>query len=314
MSLSRRVGRLGNFGRSFPAVGSWEESHQLKSAFKHAVRNLIVTVSRAVPQSLRSGLASSSYSYLVRRVLNWSSEEGNPVVRIGRPLGGQSMRVNWALHKTYVFGTHEPGVVSGLEELVQPGWTAIDVGANIGYFTLLLANRVGPLGKVIAFEPLAENFNILQENIKLNSHRNVVAENLALMSRTERIELRSATPGAITWVASVRVDQNSAVESQSVEATSLDEYVHKNGIAKIDFLKIDVEGAEASVLAGARSVLDRDKPILLIELHELDRFKDKHPAILKLRDHNYQIRSLGMREWQEHVIAEPLGKLQMQPK
>ena len=280
----------------------------MESGFKRAVRNSVVAASRAVPQSVRSGLASSSYSHLVRKVLNWISGESNPVVRVGGPLGGQSMRVNWALHKTYVFGTYEPGVVQGLEELVQPGWTAVDVGANIGYFTLLMANRVGPQGKVIAFEPLAENFKILKENIQLNDHRNVVAENLALMSRTGRIELRSATPGAITWVASVKIDQNSAVESQSVEAVTLDEYVQRKGIAKVDFLKIDVEGAEASVLEGATSVLDRDKPILLIEMHELDRFKDKHPAILKLLSHDYHLRSLGVREWQEHFIAEPPGK------
>jgi FkbM family methyltransferase len=280
----------------------------LESGFKRAVRNSVVAASRAVPQSVRSGLASSSYSHLVRRVLNWISGESNPVVRVGGPLGGQSMRVNWALHKTYVFGTYEPGVVRGLEELVRPGWTAVDVGANIGYFTLLMANLVGPQGKVIAFEPLAENLRILKENIQLNGHANVVVENLALMSRTERIELRSATPGAITWVASVKIDQNSAVESQSVEAVTLDEYVQTKGIAKVDFLKIDVEGAEASVLEGATDVLHRDKPVLLIEMHELDRFKDKHPAILKLRDHDYHLRSLGMREWQEHFIAEPPGK------
>ena len=286
----------------------------MENGFKRAVRNSVVAVSRAVPQSVRTGLASSAYSPLVRRVLNWISEESNPVVRIGGPLGGQSMRVNWALHKTYVFGTYEPGVVQGLEELIQPGWTAVDVGANIGYFTLLMADRVGPQGKVIAFEPLAENFRILQENIQLNGHTNVVAENLALMSRTERIELRSATPGAITWVASVRIDQNSAVESQGVEAVTLDEYVQQKGIAKVDFLKIDVEGAEASVLEGAANVLNRDKPVLLIEMHELDRFKDQHPAILKLRDHNYNLRSLGVREWQEHFIAEPPGKPQTQFK
>jgi FkbM family methyltransferase len=280
----------------------------LESGFKRAVRNSVVAASRAVPQSVRSGLASSSYSHLVRRVLDWVSGESNPVVRIGGPLGGQSMRVNWALHKTYVFGTYEPGVVQGLEKLIQPGWTAIDVGANIGYFTLLMANLVGPHGKVIAFEPLAENFKILKENIQLNGHANVVAENLALMSRTERIELRSATPGAITWVASVKIDQNAAVESQSAEAVTLDEYVETNGIAKVDFLKIDVEGAEASVLEGATNVLNKHKPILLIEMHELDRFKDKHPAILKLRDHDYHLRSLGIREWQEHFIAEPPGK------
>lgn len=280
----------------------------MENGFKRAVRNSVVAASRAVPQSLRSGLASSSYSHLVRRVLNWVSGESNPVVRIGGPLGGQSMRVNWALHKTYVFGTYEPGVVKVLEELIRPGWTAIDVGANIGYFTLLMTNRVGPQGKVIAFEPLAENFRILQENIKLNGHANVVAENLALMSRTERIELRSATLGAITWVASVNIDQSSAVESQSVEAVALDEYVQKNGIVKVDFLKIDVEGSEASMLEGATNVLNRYQPTLLIEMHQLDRFKEQHPAILKLRDHNYQLRSLGIREWQEHFIAEPPGK------
>ena len=283
-------------------------SDQSESGFKRAVRDSIVAVSRSVPQSLRSGLASSSYSYLVRRVLDWINGESDPVIRLGGPLGGQSMRVNWALHKTYVFGTHEPSVVQGLKEVVQPGWTAIDVGANIGYYTLLMANRVGPHGKVIAFEPLAENFRILQENIKLNGHANVMAENLALMSRTERIELRSATPGAITWVASVKVDQNSAVESQSVEAVTLDEYVQKKGIAKVDFLKIDVEGAEASVLDGAMSVLSKHRPILLIELHGFGRFKDKHPAIITLRNHKYQVRSLGVRKWEEHVIAEPLGK------
>ena len=90
-----------------------------------------------------------------------------------------------------------------------------------------------------------------------------------------------------------------------MDAITLDKYVQKKGIAKVDFLKIDVEGAEGFVLDGATNVLNRDKPVLLLELHELDRFKDQHPAILKLRNQNYQVRSLGMRTWQEHVIAEP---------
>ncbi len=93
-----------------------------------------------------------------------------------------------------------------------------------------------------------------------------------------------------------------------MEAVTLDEYVQKNGISKVDFLKIDVEGAEASVLEGATNVLNRDHPTLLIEMHELDRFKEQHPAILKLRGPNYQLLFLGVRQWQEHFIAEPLGK------
>ena len=134
------------------------------------------------------------------------------------------MRVNWALHKTYVFGTHEPQVMQTIKDLVQPGWTAIDVGAHIGYSTLLLANCVGPKGRVIAFEPLTENFELLQENTRLNSYSNIFAENLALMGQSGQIELRSATPGAMTWVASTSVDRATAVETRIVEGITLDEY------------------------------------------------------------------------------------------
>ena len=280
----------------------------MENGFKRAVRNSVVAASRAVPQSVRSGLASSSYSYLIRRVLNWISGESNPVVRIGGPLGGQSMRVNWALHKTYVFGTHEPGVVHGLEELIQPGWTAIDVGANIGYFTLLMIAPGAALRSSIrSVRLISAKFSATTFGWLFSSMFS--CKMLKFSARgSNAITFPCGPTRFATWVASVRVDENSAVESQSVEAVTLDEYVQKNGIAKVDFLKIDVEGAEASVLDGATSVLDRDKPIPLIELHELDRFKDKHPAILKLRDHNYQVRSLGIRQWQEHVIAEPLGK------
>ena len=118
--MKPRIGPLGNFSPLEP-LPTRKGANQLESGFKRAVRNSIVAVSRAIPQSLRSGLASSSYSYLVRRALDWVSGESKPIVCIGGPLGGQSMRVNWALHKTYVFGIHESGVVRGLEELVQPG-------------------------------------------------------------------------------------------------------------------------------------------------------------------------------------------------
>jgi hypothetical protein len=62
------------------------------------------------------------------------------------------------------------------------------------------------------------------------------------------------------------------------------------------------------VLEDATNVWNRDKPTLLIEMHELDRFKEQHLALLKLQDHNYPLRSLGVREWHEHFIAEPLGR------
>ena len=267
------------------------------------LRNAIIRLTRFVPQSLRSALAASSYGNLTRRILNAVNHDPHPIAELCGPLAGQRMRVNWPSHKTYVFGTHEPHVMRTIQDVVRPGWTAADVGANIGYATLLLAKCVGPSGRVLAFEPLAENFRMLEENILLNRHPNVTAENLALMAHAGRIELRTATPGAMTWAASAALDASKAVETQSAEAITLDEYAERNGIARIDFLKMDVEGAEADVLAGMTAILDRHKPVLLIEIHQSGLYGENHPVLVKLRERKYKISDLGPRNWERHVMA-----------
>lgn len=191
-----------------------------------------------------------------------------------------------------------------IKDVVHPGWTAVDVGAHIGYSTLLLAQCVGPAGKVIAFEPLAENFKMLQENVQLNGHSTVITENLALMDRSGRIELRSATPGAMTWVASANIDSTSAVESQTVEVIPFDSYAQQRNINKVDFIKMDVEGAEAAVLGGMNDILKRDKPTLLIEIHGYLQLGECHPALMKLKEQNYTVTNLGKRNWEIHVLAQ----------
>jgi hypothetical protein len=93
----------------------------------------------------------------------------------------------------------------------------------------------------------------------------------------------------MTWVASIGVDPDTAVERQIVEGITLDEYTEREKIEKVDFVKMDVEGAEASALSGMTLILRRDKPILLIELHQYDRFGGNHPALCKLREYRYKI-------------------------
>jgi len=269
------------------------------------LQNVIIRLSQLVPQSLRSSLAASSYGDRVRATLNRLNRDPFPIVTMNGLLGGQRMRVNWANHKTYVFGTHEPHVMQVMKDLVQPGWTAVDVGAHIGYSTLLMAQCVGPPGKVLAFEPLAQNYKLLVENIGLNGHQNISAENLALMARPGSIELRSATPGAMTWVASTHLDAAAAVETQTVEGVTLDDYVQRHNIGKIDFVKMDVEGAEGDVLTGMSAILKRDKPTLLIELHAAGGDPEQHPALLILRANDYQITDLGSRNWERHIVATP---------
>jgi FkbM family methyltransferase len=269
------------------------------------LQDVIIRLSHLVPQSLRSSLAASSYGDRVRATLNRLSRDPFPVVTLNGLLAGQRMRVNWANHKTYVFGTHEPHVMQVMKALIQPGWTAVDVGAHIGYSTLLMARCVGPQGRILAFEPLAQNYKLLVENIGLNGHTNICAQNLALMAQPGRIELRSATPGAMTWVASTRLDPSTAVETQTVEGVTLDDYVQRQRIGKVDFVKMDVEGAEGDVLAGMTTVLKRDKPTLLIELHGVGGDPDEHPALLILRANHYKITDLGARKAERHVVATP---------
>jgi FkbM family methyltransferase len=278
-----------------------------KGGAKLALQNAVIRLSHLVPQSLRSRLAASSYGVLARRILDRMGGETHPVVHPIGPLLGKRLRVNWALHKTYVFGTHEPHVMQILRELVQPGWTVVDIGANIGYSALVLAKYAGPTGKVYAFEPLTENFKMLQENIQLNHSSNIVAENLAVMARPGQIELRSATPGALTWVASVNVAEDSAVESQSVTAVSLDDYVQHHDVGRIHFVKMDVEGAEGSVLEGMTAILKRDQPVLMIELHGYDQLGENHPALLLLKEQKYRVTSFVRRNWEVHILAEPIN-------
>jgi len=269
------------------------------------LQNVIIRLSHLVPQAVRSSLAASSYGDRLRATLNRLNRDPFPIVSMNGLLAGQRMRVNWANHKTYVFGTHEPHVMQVMKDLVQPGWTAVDVGAHIGYSTLLLAKCVGPKGRVLAFEPLAQNYKLLEENIRLNGHTNISAENLAVMAQPGSIELRSATPGAMTWVASTHLDPAAAVETQTVEGVTLDGYVQRHDISRIDFVKMDVEGAEGDVLAGMSTILKRDKPTLLIELHGVTDGEENHPAVCILRDHGYAIQSLGSRNWERHIVATP---------
>ena len=250
-------------------------------------------------------LAPAEAKDLARSILNRINPEPNPIADLCGPLAGQRMRVNWTAHKTYVFGTHEPHIMQTIKDVVRPGWTAVDIGANIGYSTLLLASCVGPTGRVLAFEPLPQNFKMLEENIQLNGHTNIRAEHLALMDQPGQVELRTATAGALSWTASSMTEASQAVESQSVEAVTLDDYAQRNSIAKIDFIKMDVEGAEAAVIAGMNAILIQQKPLMLVEIHGYDRIGENHPALLRLRAQNYKITDLGSRNWEHHVLAAP---------
>ena len=143
---------------------------------------------------------------------------------------------------------------------VQRGMTVVDVGANVGYYTLLAARLVGDAGKVFAFEPSPENFVLLERNVKANGYENVILIPKAVSNESGTAELlidHASSGGHKLSRAATGAD------SVEVETVSLDEYFANRG-EQIDVLKIDAEGAEMAILQGMRDVLSRSSNLALL--------------------------------------------------
>lgn len=158
----------------------------------------------------------------------------------------------------YERGVYELGTVSVLQQYLKPGDCFVDVGANIGFLTLVASNIVGPNGKVISFEPVTSHFKQLEENINRNNIANVDLRQHALGNQKEEktIFLEKDNKGG----ASLVVDTGHKGESIKVERW---DDLNING--PIHMIKIDVEGYEWEVLKGCKETILKDKPILIVE-------------------------------------------------
>lgn len=169
----------------------------------------------------------------------------------------------------YVLGTFKPDLQSFLSATVKEENTFYDVGANIGFFSLLAARLVGPKGKIISFEPLPANLVNLRENVKRNQFLNVQILPCALgATNEEQIFQVSERP---TWGKLKSVGHHDSpakyLSDIKVQVRRLDDLVIDGVTPPPDFVKIDVEGAEIEVIEGARETLARYHPTLIIELH-----------------------------------------------
>jgi FkbM family methyltransferase len=144
--------------------------------------------------------------------------------------------------------------------LVKEGMTVVDIGANVGYYTLLAARLVGPKGRVYAFEPSPENFNLLSRNVEANGYKNVILIPKAVSDRTGTAILRidRASSGGHS-LSSFR----GGADSIEVETISLDDYFACSR-ETIGVLKMDAEGAEVAILDGMSEVLERNPDLTLL--------------------------------------------------
>ncbi|MBN1287366.1 MAG: FkbM family methyltransferase [Anaerolineae bacterium] len=237
-------------------------------------------------------------------------------IRAG-PLAGRRLAVQRSLKRpAYAAGDYEPATAGALCARAHPGMVAFDVGAHFGYFTLLLAGRVA---QVHAFEPAPANFKALIHTLRLNHVANAEAHCLAISAHDATAALE-ITPASSMY--RLRGNRRELLEGHvpalgalPVRTASLDRFVPAHGIARVDLVKLDVEGEELNALLGMQEIMRRWRPALVIEVHtQLNGGEHPNQILYLLRRRGYTCRDLDAggtvitqfaHTWSEHhVLAE----------
>lgn len=180
-----------------------------------------------------------------------------------------------------LFGEFSPGEMDLYRFLLSPGDVVVEVGANLGALTVPIAQCVGDTGVVIAYEPQRVTYQALCGNLALNSLPNVVAHNNAVGAAVGATHCPAVTLSAPDNVGGVEMD---ASKPPNVAVTTLDTELGQ--IPRLALLKIDVEGMEVDVLAGADALIQRTRPVIVAEI---DREGKKELTLAWLTAHRYRL-------------------------
>lgn len=153
------------------------------------------------------------------------------------------------------------GEAAFLRDTLRPGQVVVDIGANIGLVTLIAAHLVGPQGHVFAFEPGPLSFALLSANVAANGYRNATLEHAAVSDRSGTVDLYVCATGESDNRISGTIDEGTGRERVSVKSVALDDYF---GETAIDFIKIDVQGAEPLVLKGLSRIMAENRSLQIL--------------------------------------------------
>lgn len=169
-----------------------------------------------------------------------------------------------------VYGGFELAESAFVSRFVRPGMTVLDIGAHHGFYTLFFSKLVGSTGKVVAFEPSPRESRALRLNVGLNRCKNVVIQGLALGNKEGESNLyvvNERETGCNSLQPPALPDATSIVP---VHVVSLDQWLAEHHPGSVEFIKLDVEGGELSVLQGAEKLLERlPRPVILAEVQDI---------------------------------------------
>ncbi|HEV7764304.1 MAG TPA: FkbM family methyltransferase [Thermoanaerobaculia bacterium] len=186
---------------------------------------------------------------------------------------------------TLFLGEFEKDVRAAIAEHCKPGMTVIDIGANVGAHALLFARLVAPNGRVVAFEPTEYAFRKLERNVALNPSFNVTTVHTALAEEAgpaQTVNFRSSWP-----TFGPRRDGPSIVAFER-----LDGWWNRNAPGRVDLIKLDVDGNEYGVLAGAEDILRNSHPVVLMEVVGPHLDDEARNPLHILERHGYSFRDV----------------------
>jgi FkbM family methyltransferase len=214
-------------------------------------------------------------------------------------LQGQLRGKKWVVgagEHGYWLGSYELHKRQAFEHAIKPGMVVYDIGANVGFYSLLAAHLVGKDGQVYAFEPLHRNVEFIQRHTVLNHFANIVVYEAAVADMKGEALF---DPGA-----SIAMGHLSESGTVRVRQVSLDVLLAAGEIQPPDAMKIDVEGAEYAVVKGAQAIIQQHRPLIFLDTHG----REAHESTLGfLQEFGYQFEVLDARPLADskELIARP---------
>jgi FkbM family methyltransferase len=208
---------------------------------------------------------------------------------------GQKLKVDLGStvgRSIYLRGVYENEVENCIRRCLNVGDTFIDVGSNVGYFSIIASQLVGEAGFVYAFEPHEKVFNLLKESVKINFANNVEISEIALWDEKTELSFEYKLNSAFSYI--IPNLDNSV--SSKIQAISFDDYISTKKEFSVKLIKIDVEGAEFKVISGMKETIDRFHPDFIVELvnWSLSRFSSEIKDIFNFfTERGYSIYNLS---------------------
>lgn len=281
---------------------------------KKSVLSLAAWTASVLPVPIKQAIyRSGPLARLLRRTLNRAAPSGLSQVRVAAGgLAGAKMLLDLQSEKDYWLGTYEPELQAAIQKEIQPGMVVYDVGANIGYVSLLFGRAVGSEGRVFAFEALPGNVERIRSNLALNPDAPVIPLNLAVIDAARPIQFLTHASGAMGKAAGSAGRKDAVYqESIQVEGISLDNFIYTQSNTAPHVIKMDIEGGEVLALPGMRRLLLEKPPLIFLELHgpeaalaAWDELGAAGYALFRM-DNGEPIPSLQELDWKTYVIAHP---------